>query len=110
MSPEVKSASLRNDAVDEVFNATEVNTEIPSLRGMETLPESRNVACVQSHNANTGDPTAPGTTQVRLSKPKSENLNGSRKSDWQILLGDGRADHMGKGPAKVNALKGNIYR
>ena len=42
------------------------------------LPESRNVACVQSHNVNTGEPAAPGMAQVKSTKPKSEGLIGSR--------------------------------
>ncbi len=32
------------------------------MRGFLMLPESRNVASVQSHNVNTGEPVAPGTT------------------------------------------------
>lgn len=78
MSPEEQSASSLYSAAGDGVNKPEANTEGPLLRGLEMLPESRNVACVQSHNVNTGEPVAPGTAQVKPTKPKSEGLIGSR--------------------------------
>lgn len=59
----------------------EANTEDPSLRGLEMLPESGNLASAQSHNVNTGEPAVSGSlndSRVRRPKPKSGDLIGGR--------------------------------
>lgn len=43
--------------------------------------------------------------QVSLSNPIEGGLKIVEKSDWPIVLGDGKADHMGKGSAVVRSLQ-----
>ena len=43
--------------------------------------------------------------QVRLANPIEGGWKTVGKSDWPILLGDGKADHRGKGPAVLRSLQ-----
>jgi hypothetical protein len=114
MSPEVQSASSRYNAAGDGFNAPEASTESPYLRGLEMLPESRNVASVQNHNVNTGEPAAPGdlhgypgeATETKIREPERQQVVRPAHCTFE----SGKAAYMGTGPAGVNALDRNIYR
>ena len=46
----------------------------------------------------------------RPARPKGEQPKIRRESDQPIVLGDGRADHKGKGLTEVRSCTGNIVR
>ena len=43
--------------------------------------------------------------RVRLANPMEGGRKAFGKSDWPIVLGDGKADHRGKGPAVLRSLQ-----
>jgi hypothetical protein len=73
----------------------------PQRLGVWSLPGSKSVARTDRGTQGLGRPRPASVTRTSALERKRGRVRPSWESDCSILLGDGKADHMGKGATRM---------